>query len=68
MSACKNCGAKGFNLDRKDYECANCGYRNVETKELSPSTLVFCETCGNHYLSPPGCPTHSEDKQRPVKW
>jgi hypothetical protein len=68
MSACPNCGSKNFQLEKIGFECRNCGMKNIESKELSPCELIFCDDCGNHYLSPPGCPTHSEDKQHPAKW
>jgi DNA-directed RNA polymerase subunit RPC12/RpoP len=50
MSSCINCGKSGFNLDRKGYECTNCGYRNIETKKLDVSPLYYCSACGCHYL------------------
>jgi hypothetical protein len=68
MSACPNCGSNGYQADKKNFECRNCGMKNIESKELSPCELMFCTLCGCHFLSPPGCPTHSEDKQYPAKW
>lgn len=68
MSACKNCGKKGFNIDRKGYECTNCGYVLTESKELSPISIVKCNECGCLYSAPPGCPTHAEDRQHPAKF
>lgn len=67
MSACPNCGNKGWS-EKKDAQCENCGMKNIETKELSPSILMFCTICACHFMAPPGCPVHPEDQQHPAKF
>jgi hypothetical protein len=53
---CPNCGVGSF----KD-KCDKCGYKEIESKELSEILIVFCGACGNTYSCYeiiPTCPSH----------
>lgn len=65
MGLCPNCGANGFDLKKKDAECRECGFHNIETKELPPIDMIYCEGCGCHYSQK--CSLHPESRQKPVK-
>ena len=53
---CPNCGSGPF----KD-KCDKCGYKEIESKELSEIIIVFCGACGCNYSClelVPTCPSH----------
>lgn len=62
---CHNCGAKGFESSKKDYECKHCGYKIVAPKEMPECTLVFCDVCGCTLTD--NCPTHGQIHCTPIK-
>ena len=48
MARCENCGQGGW--ENKDgHECNKCGFKKIANTLLDPGTLVYCDTCGNHY-------------------
>lgn len=62
---CPNCGAKGWEPKRKDFECPKCGYHIIETKDAGEITLIFCDGCGCTRSTE--CTVHPADKQHPHK-
>jgi hypothetical protein len=64
VTNCPNCGAKGWDDKKKDYECEKCGYHKVESKELPPIDLIFCEGCG--CTRSEACTLHPPEKQKKV--
>lgn len=55
-NSCPNCGRSGWE-NKKGFECPHCGFKEIESKTLSDSSLMFCEKCACHYSD--GCPKHS---------
>ena len=64
MSACVNCGQRGFK-DVDGSECQSCGFKKIATRELAPAQLIFCVDCGNHFLEA-AC-VHPQSSKRAVK-
>jgi len=65
MARCPNCGKPGYDEEKKDYECRECGYHNPNLTELPPVQMTFCEACGCHYTN--GCPQHDTSVQKKIK-
>jgi hypothetical protein len=61
-SPCPNCGAHHF---KENEPCKKCGYKIVESKQLSEATLMYCRGCGCTYTN--GCGKHDADQQEKVK-
>jgi len=58
-ATCPNCGHTPY--DAKD-NCANCGFLKPNTTKLDEAYLIFCKTCGCHYVSQTkACPLHGSD-------
>jgi ribosome-binding protein aMBF1 (putative translation factor) len=73
MSGCPNCGgSNSIDLTKKGAYCELCGFKtesSYEVKvEMQEIDIVYCEGCGTSYSSPPGCTTHSKDKQKVRKF
>ena len=64
-TTCPNCGCKGFEHDKKDYECRKCGFHKIESKELPPLALTYCDGCGCTLSD--ACELHPPEKQRRIK-
>jgi ribosomal protein L37E len=61
---CPNCGTRGFDENKKDYECKKCGYHKIETKDEGEIELRFCEGCGCTLSTI--CGLHPVEKQKLV--
>ena len=64
-SSCDNCGQKGFEHEKKDYECKKCGYKKPNFKVLDPIELIVCEGCSCTLPAP--CTLHPKEQQHPFK-
>ena len=62
---CPCCGDKSWK-EVEGYSCYECNYRYIATKELDSCSPKFCEACGCNYSD--GCPIHSQDDQKPIKF
>jgi hypothetical protein len=58
---CPNCGFKGWNSKKKDFECQQCGFHIIEAKEVAECNPHFCKVCGCSYFDI--CTIHPLDQQ-----
>ena len=64
-SVCANCGDPKFQEKRKDFQCAACGYKKVDFKELEEASIWYCEGCGCNFIN--GCTQHPAGMQKKSK-